>query len=237
MKGFVRSRPVQWVLSYLVWAYMRLVETSTRWTRVGAERVAPLRESGRGVIACMWHRGVMQAAVGWPAGAQARAMVISASPDGQFVADATERLGVAVIRGSTRKAAKADKKKGGESAYRAMIAHVSAGGVAGMTPDGPRGPRRRASMGAVRLARAAQAPLCPYAWSTRRRRVFETWDRFVLPLPFGKGAIVWAEPIDPPGPEADPAEMERVRAELEARLNAITDEADRLAGVPTEAPA
>ena len=52
--------------------------------------------------------------------------------------------------------------------------------------------------GAVRLAKAAQAPLCPYAWSVRRRKVLNTWDRFVFPFPFSKGAIVWAEPIDPP---------------------------------------
>jgi len=237
MKGFLRSRPVQWLLSYLVFAYMRLVQRTTRWTLAGDDRMAALWASRRGAVACMWHRGVMQAVVGWPDGAQPRRMVISASPDGQFVADATERLGVGVIRGSTRKAAKRDKKKGGEGAYRAMIAHVESGGVVGMTPDGPRGPRMRASMGAVRLAKAAQAPLCPYAWSVRRRKVLDTWDRFVFPFPFSKGAIVWAEPIDPPAEDAEPAEMEAVRAKLEAALNEIAAEADRIAGVEPEAPA
>lgn len=228
---------MQWGLSYLVFAYMRLVQRTTRWTRVGDDGMAELWASGRGAVACMWHRGLVQAVVGWPEGAQERCMVISASPDGRFVADATERLGVRVIRGSTRKAAKRDKKKGGESAYRAMIAHVGAGGVVGLTPDGPRGPRFTASMGAVRLARAAQAPLCPYAWSVRRRSVFDTWDRFVFPFPFSKGAIVWGAPIAPPGEDAAPEEMEAVRAALEASLNVISAEVDRIAGVEPETEA
>jgi len=237
MKGFIRSRPVQATLSFFVYAYMRLVQRTTRWTRVGVERIEPVWRSGRGAVACMWHRGVVQAVVGWSDSAQPRAMVISASPDGQFVADATERLGVDVIRGSTRKVSKRNKKKGGESAYRQMIAHAEAGGVVGVTPDGPRGPRMRASMGAVRLAKAAQAPLCPYAWSTRRRKVLDTWDRFMIPFPFGQGVIVWGEPIVPPDPDASPEAMEAKRAELEAAMLAISEEADRLTGHDPERPA
>lgn len=237
MKGFLRSRPVQAVLSWLVFAYMRLVQRTTRWTKVGEEGLHPIWSSPNGAIACLWHRGVMQAVVGWPEDAQPRCMVISASPDGQFVAGATEKLGVSVIRGSTRRKEKRDKKKGGESAYRAMMAHVESGGVLAMTPDGPRGPRMVAGKGAVRLAKATQAPIIPYGWSTARRKVFDSWDRFILPYPFGKGAIVWGPPIGPPSPEADAAEMEAKREELEMALNAVWNEADRIAGVAPAEPA
>jgi hypothetical protein len=65
----------------------------------------------------------------------------------------------------------------------------------------------------------------------------DSWDQFVLPLPFGKGAQVWGNPIAPPAADASDAEIEAVRLELEAEMNRIAAEADRIAGVPLIEPA
>ncbi len=95
----------------------------------------------------------------------------------------------------------------------------------------------RAKMAPVQLAKLAGAPLVALAWSTKSRKVFDSWDRFILPLPFGRGALVWGEPIAPPSPDADSAEMERVRAQLENELNRICAEADRICGAAVIEPA
>lgn len=95
----------------------------------------------------------------------------------------------------------------------------------------------RVKRGPVVLAKIAGAPLLAVTWATSNRVVFESWDRFVLPLPFGKGALIWGNPIAPPAPDASDAEVERVRAALEAEMNRIAAEADRLAGVPVIEPA
>jgi lysophospholipid acyltransferase (LPLAT)-like uncharacterized protein len=102
----------------------------------------------------------------------------------------------------------------------------------------------RASLGAVEIARIAGKPLVPVAFSTTRRRVLGSWDRFVLALPFGRGVFVVGDPIAPPAAD-DRGAAEAARRRLEDALNAVTAEADRLTGhapvepapVPAPAPA
>ena len=47
----------------------------------------------------------------------------------------------------------------------------------------------------------------------------------MLPLPFGKGVVVWAEPVEIDA-DADKATLEAARATLEARMIAANMEAD-----------
>jgi len=53
-----------------------------------------------------------------------------------------------------------------------------------------------------------------------------SWDRAVLPLPFGKGAVVW-DRVDWP----EDGDMDAVTAEWTDRLNAVEARADRLTGL------
>jgi len=73
-------------------------------------------------------------------------------------------------------------------------------------------------------------------WSTASKVVFDSWDRFILPLPFSRGVIVYTKPMLVPR-EANPAELEACRAEFERRLNEATREADLACGGPVIKPA
>ena len=60
--------------------------------------------------------------------------------------------------------------------------------------------------------------------TSRRVELKQAWDRFHVPLPFGRCAVVYGEPVKV-GPDDDlPAKA----AELEAAMNRATDEAERL---------
>jgi lysophospholipid acyltransferase (LPLAT)-like uncharacterized protein len=52
-----------------------------------------------------------------------------------------------------------------------------------------------------------------------------SWDRFLLPYPFGQGLFLWGKPIWV-SPAATEADLESKRVELEEALNRITAEAD-----------
>lgn len=236
LKALTRSAPVQLALGLLLGGFMWLAKATTRWEVRGLERVAPFWESREGLVGCVWHSRVLMTIAGWPKGVQPPTMLISRSPDGEFVAHAARRLGVGVIRGSARNPRKT-KEKGGVTAFRAMLAHIEAGGVLCITPDGPRGPRMRASLSAVRLAQAAQCKLLAYTWSSTARLVFNSWDRFMLAMPFGRGVIVWRGPFDPPRPDASEEELEALRLAIESELNAATHEADAATGAPRIEPA
>lgn len=216
---------------------MLLVGITTRWTRVNRQAVEPFWQGNGRVVVCVWHGRFMQVHRTWafgPGMTKAR-MLISQSREGGVVAHASRTVGAEVIRGS---AARGGRQKGGVEAMRAMARHLDGGGAICMTPDGPRGPRMRAKRGPVQLAKLACAPLMGVAWATSNRMVFDSWDRFILPLPFGRGALVWSDPIAPPPLDADEAQVEAVRLNLEAAMNRIALEADRIAGVePIQAAA
>jgi len=237
LKTLLGNPIVQFLIGRTIGIYMLLVGWTTRWRRVNFEAAAPFWADPRAqLICCVWHGRFLQVHKLWTYGPDAppAKFLISRSREGGIVAHASRTVGAEVIRGS---AAKRAQQKGGVEATFGMMRHIEAGGVMGLTPDGPRGPRMRAKMGPVQIAKFAQAPLMPLAWSTNRRIVLDSWDKLVLPLPFGRGVLIWGDPIAPPAPNADSAEMERIRARLESELNRIAAEADRLAGVEVVEPA
>ena len=234
LKTILGNPVVQFLIGKTIGFYMLFVGWTTRWRSVN--RAAPERfwAEGGGLIACIWHGRFMLVHTLWKfdRSVQPAKFLISASREGGVVIHASRTVGADVIRGS---AAKGAKRKGGFEALREMKRHVDEGGIIGLTPDGPKGPRMRAKMGPIQLAKLAGVPMLPLVWSTKNRIVMKSWDRFVFPLPFGPGALVWGNPISVPR-EADDAAMEAARAALEAEMLRITAEADRIAGAPTIEP-
>lgn len=237
MRSILGNPFVQFLIGRTIGLYMLFVGVTTRWTRVNQAAVEPFwRADGGKLIGCIWHGRFSLIHKMWafgPGAAKAK-MLISQSREGGIVAHTSRTVGAEVIRGS---AAKRGQQKGGVEAMRAMARHIDGGGVMAMTPDGPRGPRMRVKRGPIQLAKLAGAPLMGVTWSTSNRIVFDSWDRFILPLPFGRGALIWTDPIDPPAPDASDAEFEAVRLKLEGEMNRIAAEADRIAGVDVIEPA
>lgn len=58
-----------------------------------------------------------------------------------------------------------------------------------------------------------------------KKKHFESWDRFLLPYPMGRGLFIWGKPIWVPR-DASAETQEAKRRELEEALKAITAEAD-----------
>ena len=94
----------------------------------------------------------------------------------------------------------------------------------------------RASVGIVTVARVSGTPILPCSFSSRHRVVLNSWDRFVIPLPFTRGVIIWGEPITV-ARDAGPDVIEAARLQIEASLTAVTDAADGAMGVEAVAPA
>ncbi len=73
----------------------------------------------------------------------------------------------------------------------------------------------------------ADGPADPPAHRRRlKKKLFGSWDRFEVPLPFSRACYAWGEPIWVPA-DADRVQLEAKRVEVEAALNKLGDEADR----------
>lgn len=158
-------------------------------------------------------------------------VLISRHRDGEINAIVTERLGAGTIRGSGDHN-REFLRKGGVSAFKAMVSALNEGYNIVMTADVPK-VSRNAGLGIVMLARATGRPIYPVATATSRRKNFNSWDKAAFNLPFSRGAVVLGEPIRvAAGP--DDAALEAARKKVEAELNRVTERAyaivDRAAG-------
>ncbi len=149
-------------------------------------------------------------------------VLISRHRDGEINAIVTERLGAETIRGSGDHG-REFARKGGVSAYRAMVNALGQGYTLVLTADVPK-VSRIAGLGIVMLARASGRPIYPVAIATSRRIELDSWDRSAVNLPFSRGAVVAGEPIRVAA-DADDAALEDARRAVEAGLNAATDRA------------
>ena len=202
--------------------YIRCVYCTNRWTVLNEETPHRLLAAGRPFIGAFWHGRMMMIASVWARRAPMH-MLISAHRDGRIIADAVAYFGIDAIAGSTR--------RGGSAALRLMLKKLRDGDCVAITPDGPRGPAMVASAGIANLARLAQVPIVPITFATSRRYTAGTWDRFHIAFPFGRGVILWGDPIELAG-DLDEAGLEAARRLIEDRMVEMVRDADRRVGHP-----
>jgi hypothetical protein len=225
VKALFRSPAVQGALAVLLAAWLRFCHATTRWTWENREAAERVWDAGGPVVVCFWHSRIAFAPAAWKRGrAQDPRALISLSPDGEFIARAVSKLGFPAIRGSSTKGSDKAKAKGGAAAFREVLRWLHKGGGIAITPDGPRGPAEQMAEGAIMLARVSGAPVLLLGLAGRPVKRLGSWDKAVVPLPFGRGAIVWDGPLHAPS-EAD---LELLRRDWAARLSAATERAEAL---------
>lgn len=228
MKSILRHPFSVWLISKLIWAYMALCGRTIRWTLEGEGQAKALWAQNPSLIIVAWHSTIMALPSGWnrfirkwPSQKPHTAMLISLSKDGEAVARAISYMGLESIRGSSAHKKKS-KSKGGFEAVKEALTKLRTGAAICITPDGPRGPAEEAQIGPVILSQRANVPILPYAIVTRPERRLSTWDRFRIPFPFTKGAIVFGEAITP-----DPSlSREDFRLRMETALSQATRRAE-----------
>ncbi len=227
LKRIGRSAPVRAAACFLAAAYIRFVHATSSWTVVNGETPRRFWDAKRPFILAFWHGRILMMPYCWPRDRRMN-MLISRHRDGGLIADTIAWFGLGVVRGSTARPGR-ERDKGAQAALMEMIRKLKGGDYVGITPDGPRGPRMRASEGVVAVARLAGVPVIACSYATRRRRVLSSWDRFTVALPFTRGVFVWGEPIEVAAGARGEA-LDAARLRVEESLNAVTREADRIAG-------
>ena len=202
MKSFLRSPLVSTTLGYLIWAYMVLCARTIRWTVEGEDAFKQAWAAESGMLVAGWHSRVLLLPVIWskiarklPAKEYPTSMLISLSKDGEAVAKAIEHLGLEAVRGSSSHKKK-NKNKGGAAAVAETSRRLRSGSVVCITPDGPRGPAETVQAGTLVMAQRTDALIIPYALDCRPVFRLDTWDRFMIPLPFTKGAMILGSPLN-----------------------------------------
>ena len=144
-------------------------------------------------------------------------LLISPSEDGDLLARLAWLMGYSVIRGSTYKKA--------VSAARSLIKVLRRNQRIIIIADGSRGPKCVAQPGFVQLAGITGTPIFPMTFGAKNKVVLNSWDQFVIPLPFTRCTLNFSSPISLP-PKSSEQIIEEKRLELENALNRINKASD-----------
>ena len=161
----------------------RIICRTLRFHETGREEVDALDRAGERIVFCLWHDEL------FPLMHVKRQLdivtVVSASRDGEMLARVLQRLGLRTARGSSN--------RGGLKALLGAAHLMKKENVhACITVDGPTGPYHKAKDGAFFLSSRANAWIVPVRIEASPVIHLPSWDRFQLPLPFGKVHIHFA---------------------------------------------
>ena len=161
------------------------------------------------VIYVLWHSRFFVVPPAWNKicyGHRKTVALTSASKDGDMVARAMAVFGLGAVRGSSSRRAVA--------ALVGLKRALQEGFDVCLTPDGPRGPRYKVQPGFIKLAESTGAPIIPIHVRFSSAWRLKTWDRFVIPKPFSRVQVTFAEAITlTRGMDADTFEAERLKIE------------------------
>ncbi|MFQ5735640.1 MAG: lysophospholipid acyltransferase family protein [Thermodesulfobacteriota bacterium] len=214
MKKSVLDRLILAVAPWLASWLIRLIHLTTRNTFVGFEEYRAILDRGGRIILAFWHGRLLMMKYAHPRRITA---LISRSKDGELIARTVERIGVDSARGSS--------SRGGFGGVKALLKAAKAGKDLAIAPDGPKGPAMKAQMGVIQIAAKTGLPIIPAAFGAEKKKVFGSWDSFILPYPFTRGVYICGKPLRV-ARNAGTEEMEAARLELERTLTGLTDRAD-----------
>ena len=136
-------------------------------------------------------------------------LVISEHFDGNLIAKTLNFFGFDTIRGSST--------RGGAKALIQSIKELKGGYDLGITPDGPKGPRHEVQDGIVIMAQKANVKIVLVEIKPTRYWQLKSWDKFVIPKPFGIIRYYISDLIDI-------RDMNLVEAKLKIKQGLLRDE-------------
>ena len=226
VKKLVRTPWVQSVLAWLVSVYLEGTLATMRWRFENQAVVDTAVASPRGFVACFWHgRIALAIACRRMLKDKPRRVLISNSPDGELITKIVGRLSIGAIRGSSTTDKRAPRRSVG--AFLGAVKFLEEGGMVAITPDGPRGPAEEMPEGPVALAKVRETPVLLVGLAAQPTLTLRSWDRTQIPLPFGRGCVVFDGMLAIPR-DAGPDDLESARADWQARLRAAQDRAEDL---------
>ena len=211
LNKILRNEKTQAVVAYIAYLYIKVVHKTCTWEFKNNEIIDEYIQQKKPIIIAFWHGHLLMMTCAWQRSGPFN-MLISNHRDGKLISRITKNFGISVTSGST------DRQ--GFAAARQLIAKLKQGEVIGITPDGPRGPREQISDGILQLARLAKADIIPVAYSCTNMRILNTWDRFRLALPFGKGVFVAGTPV------SYAQDIEQMRTNLQQAMDETVKKAD-----------
>ena len=146
-------------------------------------------EEGHPIIVAMWHGDLLMQPLNYryfrPQGKIK--VIVSEHRDGETIKKVVEHLGVGALSGSST--------RGGAKALIGAIKALKNGIDVAITPDGPKGPIYSIADGIVIIAQKTKSKIMVHSCIPSGYWKLKSWDKFIVPKPFGKIDFYISEPF------------------------------------------
>ncbi len=180
-----------------------------RFEVIAEEGVTPVvsGQKAGAEIYCFWHQCVLPCTMYFRnSGA---VILVSRSFDGELITRVLRIFGFDTVRGSS--------SRGAGEGLLGLTRVIQSGRTAIFTADGPRGPIYQTKMGPIKLAQSTGAPIGAFHLEPKRAWQMRSWDRFLVPKPFTRICVSWAQWTSVPA-DLKPENFEAKRLELNAAI-------------------
>lgn len=176
----------------------------------------PTDTATKGVIFCFWHSRLLMPAFIYPRKLKRKLYILTSSHrDGRYTDAILRSLNVQRVFVSAH--------HGKGEALRKSVRILRHGAVLVFTPDGPLGPPRQAGPGSALMSRLSHAWIVPVSYAASRKKRLATWDKMLLPYPFGRLHFCIGKPFK----YQDFADVEACRQHLQDELNRLGEQAEQ----------
>jgi len=196
-------------------AYAKLLARTSRLVTSGDQYLDQALATGRPLLFAVWHgqthllypliRGRIDLS---------RMVLMVVDDDRRHVLESFARA----IKLDPYPIGKADNSMAGARNMIHLVRLLQDGRSSYITPDGPDGPARVAKPGVAFLASRAGALVLPIASHSPGAYHLRRWDRYALPLPFGRIYVAMRPPMSLDRGGDEPAFLQKLEHELDAAL-------------------
>jgi len=198
------QRLVLAVVPRVVWAMLWVVSRTWRFEVIAEKGVTPVLfgQKPGPEIYCFWHQCVLPCTIYFRR--SFAVILISKSFDGELITRILRMFGFDAVRGSSSRSAR--------EGLLGLKQIIETGRTAIFTADGPRGPIYQ-----TKLAQMTGAPIGCFHLEPEHAWTMRSWDRFLVPKPFTRICVSWAQWTRVPGDLAA-EQFEPKREELNAAI-------------------
>lgn len=183
-----RRKAGRWAAITIGPLVVRVLASTWRVAIEHEDHVDRARGEGGGHIMALWHGRMLIPVTHFAR--RGYHVLVSKSGDGDVSEALLSRVGYGIVRGSSR--------GGGTKALRALIELLRSGAGIAITPDGPIGPRHSFTPSVAWMAKATGYAVVPCGFVAGSAWRLSSWDRFTIPKPFARVALVFGEPVHVP---------------------------------------
>tara|TARA_B100002051_G_scaffold58263_1_gene54131 strand:+ start:29209 stop:29838 length:630 start_codon:yes stop_codon:yes gene_type:complete len=173
----------QKIIVFIGYVFLSLLYKLNKYKIYGKEYMNEALSQNRPILLCVWHGRmlfpifyvIMQKMEVWA--------LASPHKDGDTLGKILSKWGVQIIKGSSNQQPHIVIEK------MHQILKNDKNAIICITNDGPKGPRHVAKKKSLEIAKQYNAQIISVSGDSTKKWVFNTWDKFYLPKPFGKITI------------------------------------------------